>query len=1025
MATPRTQVPELQFGVGYQPVASPALQAPVLRAPQVYQDDTVQALTEFANNFTQGFAKLKQVETQQDIILGEQMFLEQQPDFEGLFDSASPSLDSEAKFVRAKEIAEETSLGARIGFDRAAGRMLAAREQEVIEQAIQKAIVDGSAPDPTTGIPGNPSLFNADGAIARARAEFRSSVEKSSSNWVLTSPYAQEEYTSNMARLLPSAINKGRSELLRVKQEKFREQLMEETSNLIAKEMAKIGTVVEGKQFTVADAHAAIGTHVRNNAVRGGIANPREFLLDASYNAARMALTPKADGTVDTAAAERIFDNMASYRVDGASLTGGELGKKYWQYFGSLQTQIGNLNKAQDPNDRRKMAVDAVRTGNVSVFLDKDGKIVSEGTPGATRETLYRHLIKTHQNQGGVGVDNALADWQATIQPNSVFHADQFFISDEIAKDFKARPYSRKDTTTYEQMKNALATGDPDKADSLLAQIKDPILLNSAREFRSDWIKNEAAPITEDPIFKSEIEKLQDPVKYVDELLAQSGLETAVSPAQRQALINEARVVRDDAIAGLASPQDRQKPLPQRIADNRLRIKNAVRDFGANFTNKTAETKSFVDSVRKAQNDPNVGTAASIIEGARAKGLIDNDTSAKLLAEDKKINAWRDELDNLKIGDLTNSAVRTAALSLSPDSYLLTASGAGDRKELSIEGVKLASKLGADVDKRVKDRLSKNQNEFRAIQQPGGSTLLRNIVQQELEATIDSVPDLSSKAVKFLGLKPSKRVEVALDMFQRAGPGGLKLDIGGKQRVSAEIPFEDVSLARQVEVREQDNPLRFSSDDLPLTGNEAIAGKQVNTPRDQEGKDDIVTISRGFRKAAPFQFNYTPGWDSLGITPQDSNNKYVGDSAAFFYAAAINTRAGVDPSWAIKQARLVLNAEEQAIANSKLGGMAIKSQAMSTARVWTGLSKEEFDNRAYIVKRDKEASVVIPLGDSRLLNFDMTPIIPKEYLEDLPKYSNQVDAFFDAIGVPKNASYRDAIIERQTSVWERNRKIGI
>jgi hypothetical protein len=1084
MATPRTQIPELQFGVGYQPVASPALQAPVLRAPQVYQDDTVQALTEFANNFAQGFGRLKQVQTQQDIILGEQMFLDQQAEFKGLFDSASPSLDSEGKFVRAKQIAEETSLGARIGFDRAAGRMLAVREREAIEQAIQKAIVDGSAPDPVTGIPGNPSLFNADGAIAQARKEFRDSVGKSSSNWVLASPYAQEEYTNNMARLLPEAVSKGRSELLKVKQEKYREQLMEQTSGLISTELS---AVYEGRQ-TVEQAYAKIGAFVRNNAVRGGISNPRLFLVDASLNAARSSIGEKYDSMtgvkmIDTQKAQFIYRAMGGYAMDGATLTGGEVGQKYYANGNSLNTELSSLNKAQDPSTREKLAIDSYRTGQLMVVVDKDnnliGRDINGKPPEGGREVSLRLFLTEKQRTGGMdAVNTALSEWQGRLNPKTdgAVFADSSAVVKAIQSDFSVMPDSPADMANMNQMKQALIAGRFDEARESLGKIRGMSARNDANSLYDTYISKDTQRVLNDPVYKASSRHFENPEALVDGELNKLNIRELLSPADRQEVVDLAKLEQDRLLnnvrATASLPEAERVKLNTQLATEAVdRVRSAVnertkslRDLRGNIRH-IQDGTHVVNGVTSDNPQASPRSAVTEITNAYRAGQISKDTYDKLITEDGKLSDWQTEIGRLDLTEQAKKTVRTAALTRSPKdpmAYLVPGTtGEGGPRELSQAGVEAAVNLENNVQTRLNNWVRSNIDRARG---PGAAIILKQKANEFLLEEIRKDPNLNSKTAFFSN---SRREEVAASKATRTNiidsnvltTKGAALNLDGQSYLPQDeaLNAEDFAFARRQEAtvgrtkeRPSASPFKIDNYGMPLPESENLIDipgiGYASTPRDFTVENlalmDKLSSDDRFRKIAPFQMSYTPAYGKTfdGSDPAtrhqqglvngaklprdlyDAYNNYP--SRAEFEKAEIDGK-DFKPAYisAINWINAGNNRREEKEQKVIRGTMPItdKEQSLSSLRVHTGLTAEEWANASYLVKNKDGVEIGrVPITDWRLLNLTMSPVIPVDVLLDSAKATEA----FRRIGITDPDTIA-VTTETQLNLHSRNKFWGI
>jgi len=1035
-------------------VASPALQAPVLRAPQVYQDDTVQALTEFANNFAQGFAKLKQVETQQDIILGEQMFLEQQPEFEGLFDSASPSLDSEGKFVRAKEIAEETSLGARIGFDRAAGRMLAAREREVIDQAIQKAIVEGSAPDPTTGIPGNPSLFSADGAIAQARKEFRDSVSKSSSNWVLSSPYAQEEYTSNMARLLPEAINKGRSELLKVKQDKFREQLMEQTSAKINEEMGKYFANTQ----TLEQTYANIGGFVKNNAVRGGIANPREFLVQASFNAARSAISsqnmPNGTAQIDTSRALRTYELMGRYTTDGASLTGGEVGTLYYRLGNNLQTELASIAKQQDPNDRLKLSIDAFRTGKLAVAVDKDNNIVTRSSDGKAPEggrlMPLREYLEEQRRTGGLdAVNNALAIWQGKLNPNidGSVYADGAAIAKAARDDFSVSPDSPNDMFAMAKFKNALTGGDFTTAREQLGNIRGAQARGEANKLFDAFTSAESKLILEDPIYKREAAPLEKPDAFILSELDKLGITDVVSDADKAALFERAQQARDSSLVVI---RDALKLPPNERLKVSLDAVKAIReDLKTQVSTLASGPATFVKRINEIQagsGQQAPRSAANEIIAEFNAGRLSASAYQRLLAQDTDKMQWQTALNKVDLNDLAQKAVRTSALTnfgIAENTYLVSGGPAGQR-ELSIAGIEAAKGVSDRVKGRLDEYIKAN---LPIIRGPGADKILENLARNYTLEEIKKDGNLNSKSAMFSASrknitsgKPLTAQGSRVAIIKGYAGIGTQYGLSGQPLGAGQkLTVDDVAFGRDQE-SSFGNPAEdaspFKTDEygipLPQSANTAQIGTTFAAkPTDFSDKNakalgDALNKDDQFRTVAPFQMNYT---EALANKIEGADDPAIFHHQGLVWAQKIgfsnwsNLDASTDKKsideankW-IKFANKKRTGLEQEYAAAALDNPT-KERALSSLRVHTGLSPEEWQAGAYIVKT-KTGEVRVPITNWGLLNFSMAPIIPGEILS-----SPQASAAWARVGIT-DPGLISVLTVKQANLGYRNDVWGI
>jgi len=385
--TPRTQVEEPRFGVSIQPAADPVDRTIIARAPTITPDPYMNAWSEIARDFAAGYGTLKKAQVEADIPFGEQYYMESGID--GLFENGKDEQAALAELVRRGEIAEEHSIGTRIGFERASGRSAAYRERDKIEAALTDLITGSRELDPNTGLPRIATAQDIDAAITKIRAE---SYERYSKDpnfaWFKNSPYATEEYNKLIRSYVPDMAANFK--------QKARENVTEARRVLVTDEL--VGQAVSlGSQTDIAsDDYDRLNKYIFDNVLIGGIPDPQRFLAQ-TFEVAGTKLLNDNPGANQTELIERYIDRIEAYRDPK---TNTQIKGLYWEKAkDKLRTEAGQ--RSQELGDSRTKQINAGISAEFAKGDDKDSyvgrlqKLAQDlSKPGADPQ-----LIRSQMNQ--------------------------------------------------------------------------------------------------------------------------------------------------------------------------------------------------------------------------------------------------------------------------------------------------------------------------------------------------------------------------------------------------------------------------------------------------------------------------------------------------------------------------------------------------------------------------------------------------------------------------------------------------
>jgi hypothetical protein len=303
MPIQRTQVNEPGSNISVNPVADVSDRTIISKAPNITSNGAAQAFGEFADNFIRGFTAIKKAEVEADIPMGEKYYLESGID--GLYAAGASDLEVMAKMVQEHKLTEEHSVGTRIGFERAAGRSVAYREQSRITEELDKLINSAQGVD-DNGVPVLPTGQSIEQAIANIRAKNYGLLNTDpNAKWFVESPYAAEEYNRLMRTFVPNTDQAYK--------QKARERITEQKRVLLTEDL--VNMIANGQSSD------QIGEFVNNEVRLGSIQDPKKFLIEA-YKIAGLKMmndNPQMD-------AQELMSNlnnrMKSYNYKGARLDG-------------------------------------------------------------------------------------------------------------------------------------------------------------------------------------------------------------------------------------------------------------------------------------------------------------------------------------------------------------------------------------------------------------------------------------------------------------------------------------------------------------------------------------------------------------------------------------------------------------------------------------------------------------------------------------------------------------------------------
>jgi len=625
--TPRTQVEEPRFGVSIQPAADPVDRTIIARAPQITADPYMNAWSEIARDFAAGYGALKKAQVEADIPMGEQYYLESGVD--GLFADGKDEQAAMAALVRNGELAEEHSIGTRIGFERASGRSAAYREREKLSATLTEMISGARELDPQTGLPKLATAQDIDDAIARIRGEsYAKYTQDPNFAWFKNSPYAAEEYNKLMRTYTP--------ELAAQFKEKARENLTEHRRAMLMDELVNQAANLGTKQTITMDEFNNLNDFVFNNVIIGGIPNPQQFMAQAFQVAGlkMMNENPQAD---HVGLMEQFIDRVNAYRDPK---TGTKIQGLFWEKTkDSLRTEA-RQREAQAGVDRRKSIDSSVKAEyakgeDPNSFVAKALTIVkSSREPGANRDLALSQLQRLQSE----AVTQALQspDKSAGAFATDVFERLGTDFANIINGDIKA------DKNQDDAAKSiALAVGlngDYEKAQNVAERILDPSVKIATMKSIVEMQDAKINIFMKDPVVASKMQTFRSTKKIVAQGVA-SAAESRPARAPRSAIGNQtldAEMERNwlednttlmENISAIVSDKGIT------VAEKKSRISSAIEEV-------TARRREILSAINKrffeleqqiASNESKYQPSVPAIEDAYDSGIIDADSRDKLI----------------------------------------------------------------------------------------------------------------------------------------------------------------------------------------------------------------------------------------------------------------------------------------------------------------------------------------------------------------------------------------------------------
>lgn len=323
--TPRTQVEEPRFGVSIQPAADPVDRTIIARAPSITPDPYMNAWSEIARDFASAYGGIKKAQVEADIPMGEQYYLESGID--GLFEDGKDQLVAMAKLTQNQQVAEEHSVGTRIGFERAAGRSAANRERSKIT-AVLTDMLAGSGGLDEYGLPKMPTAQDIEQAVAKVRAENYSVFKnKPEYAWFYNSPYATEEYNKVIRSVVPEITESFKQKAREQMTENKRAMVAEDLTNKIVsgfealENMRAAGAGPEEIAEATSKLYDLWGGEISNNVVAAAIPDPRKFVAE-TFKAAGLVILQKNPSANATKLMESFNSVVDNYSYKGSKLTG-------------------------------------------------------------------------------------------------------------------------------------------------------------------------------------------------------------------------------------------------------------------------------------------------------------------------------------------------------------------------------------------------------------------------------------------------------------------------------------------------------------------------------------------------------------------------------------------------------------------------------------------------------------------------------------------------------------------------------
>lgn len=627
---PRAQVEEPRFGVSIQPAADPVDRTIIARAPQITADPYMNAWSEIARDFAAGYGALKKAQVEADIPVGEQYYLDSGVD--GLFEAGKDDQAAMANLVRNGELAEEHSIGTRIGFERASGRSAAYRERDKIQSTLTEMISGARELDPQTGLPKLATAQDIDAAIAKIRAESYTKYNQDPNfAWFKNSPYAAEEYNKLMRTYVPDMASAFK--------EKARENLTEHRRVLIMDELVNKAATLGTKAEITMDEFNNLNDFVFNNVIIGGIPNPQQFMAQAFQVAGLKMLNdnPRAN---QVGLMEQFIDRVHAYKDPK---TGTKIQGLFWEKTKDALRTEARQRESQMGVDRRKM-IDAgyndqfAKGSDPNSFVAQASKILVESqVPGASKEMALANLGRLRDAM----IDAALksADPAAGAYVPDIFSKVYTDFAERISGSIQTDRYM--DMAYKDQALTFAVAGRYDKAQEVLGQIGDiDTRITTASKIRG-MQDNKIDEYYKDPIFRSaeaafkktkEFSMVGLEIKDTTRLPRSSIFNKTSKAIEEQTFFDDQTRLRE-AIESIviqkdlseSEKRDKIRELPKTFTEPRLQRQREVANKFVSFEKNLAERESkFV-------------SATDLIQDAYDRNLIDVDSYNQLLKAEETL----------------------------------------------------------------------------------------------------------------------------------------------------------------------------------------------------------------------------------------------------------------------------------------------------------------------------------------------------------------------------------------------------
>jgi hypothetical protein len=628
--TPRTQVEEPRFGVSIQPTADPVDRTIIARAPQITADPYMNAWSEIARDFAAGYGALKKAQVEADIPMGEQYYLESGVD--GLFADGKDEQAAMAALVRNGELAEEHSIGTRIGFERASGRSAAYREREKLSAALTEMISGARELDPQTGLPKLATAQDIDDAITRIRGEsYAKYTQDPNFAWFKNSPYAAEEYNKLMRTYTP--------ELAAQFKEKARENLTEHRRVLLMDELVNKAASLGSKPMISMDEFDSFNDFVFNNVVIGGIPNPQQFMAQAFQVAGIKILNDNPQGN-QVGLMNQFIDRVNAYRDPK---TGTKIQGLFWEKTKDVLRTEANQRAAQNTLDKRKIlearyTEEFAKGTDPKSYVAQARAIIKESKqPGANPDYLLSKLRRLTSER--IAADLASPDSSGAYSTElftSLYNTFAPILDGEIKAD-------KDEDDAYNDLALRLAlSGRFDDAVKKAASILDPDAQIATQDKIAKIRDSKANEYLKDPtviarmrVFKKTASIL--PLGELDEapstIVPRSAIGNKNLEARTKLSFDDDNTQFMESVANIAS--NRNLTEQQKIGE----IRRVLDDLIANRSKVVqAANDKFVELEKKiSENESKFQSSAALIAEAYDRKIIDNDSFNLLMKSEEDL----------------------------------------------------------------------------------------------------------------------------------------------------------------------------------------------------------------------------------------------------------------------------------------------------------------------------------------------------------------------------------------------------